>query len=237
MRLKREGDPLANDTDQTESVPRQEFGIRKMELVNIIEGVKDEGRKTTSSVTLVKTPTSTVVVDSGARHVRDELVSFMRKNEAKVEKVNVLLTSRADEFHSGNDDLFVHCLQHVLENDWGKVPVKSQRKVAITTPVHWIDKFLKIVKLPFPEGESLALLAHFPDIEELLEPSTIPFKGQVVGITGISVPRKEDPRVKSALMKAVNMERPKGNIETMEELLAYCDFIIPSYGPMFRVRG
>jgi hypothetical protein len=226
---------MADEKDRPDTVSRQEFGIRKMEMVRIIEGLEAKDGTSTSSVTLVKTPTSTVVVDSGARHVRDRLIKYMRENEAKVERVNVLLTTFADDVHSGNDDLFVHCLQHVLESDWGKVPVKSQRKVAITTPVHWIDKYLKIVTLPFPDGGSMALLAHFPDKEELLEPSTIPFKGKVVGITGVSVPSKDHPDVLKALKSINKMDRAKGEIRTMGELLAYCDYIVPSFGPMFEV--
>jgi hypothetical protein len=225
------------ERDQSDPNSRQEFGIRKMELVRIIEGRLGEKNGDTSSVTLVKTPTSTVVVDSGAKFVREKLITFMRENEAKVEKVNVLLTTSSNEIHNGNDDLFVHCLQHVLESDWGKVPVKSQRKVAITTPVHWIDKYLKIVRLPFPGEGSLALLAHFPDREELLEPSTIQYKGQVVGITGISVHSGIDPSVRIALQEAGNREKTRGEIESLEELLSYCDHIVPAYGPMFATRG
>jgi hypothetical protein len=228
---------MADDNGLSDSNARQEFGIRKMELVTIIEGTQEKNGGTTSSVTLVKTPTSTVVVDSGARFVRDRLVKYMRENEAKVEKVNVLLTTSADDSHCGNDDLFVHCLQHVLESDWGKVPVKSQRKVAITTSVHWIDRYLKIVKLPFPGEGSLALLAHFPDREELLEQSTVPFKGKIVGITGSSVHSEDDEKIKELLEGLSDTERPRGEITTLEELIAYCDYIVPSFGPMFRIRG
>ncbi len=228
---------MTDDKDQMDSGARQEFGIRKMELVRIIEGKEGGKGKGTSSVTLVKTPTSTVVVDSGARHVRERLVSFMRENEAKVEKVNVLLTTSVDDLHAGNDDLFVHCLQHIMDSDWGKTPVKSQRKVAIATSVHWIDKYLKIVKLPFPGEGSLVLLAHFPDREELLEPSTVPFKGQIVGIMGAAVPTMDHPEVRSALKKALKVEKRTESIDTLVDLIGYCDHIIPSCGPMFKVRG
>jgi predicted PP-loop superfamily ATPase len=129
--------------------PKHDFGIRKMELVRLIEGFS--GERSSSSVTLVKTPTSTVVVDSGSSEVRDELSTKMRENEAKIEKVNVLVSTMPDEIHSGNDDLFVHCLQHIREGEWSQVPVKTNRRVAITTSDHWIDKYLRIVSLPFPE--------------------------------------------------------------------------------------
>ncbi len=227
-----------NDVKEvSDALQRHDFGIRKMELVELIAGVNGSEGEMTSAVTMVKTPTSTVIVDSGARHVRDELVRIVRENEAKIDKVNVLVTSTAHDLHSGNDDLFVHCLQHIVGDDWSKVPIKTNRRVAITTPYHWIDKYLLIIILPSSEGDSLALLAHFPAKEEMLEPSTAPYAGKVVGIAGISIPTKDDPTVQEALSKARNMPKPKGEITSIEKFLAYCDHVIPAYGPMFPVRG
>ena len=78
--------------DVSDASQRHDFGIRKMELVELIAGVKGSEAEMTSAVTMVKTPTSTVVMDSGARHVRDKLVRIVRENEAKIDKVNVLVT-------------------------------------------------------------------------------------------------------------------------------------------------
>lgn len=219
------------------SQPREDFGIRKMDLARIIEGSHGVNGCSTSAVTLVKTATSTVVVDSGGKCVRDRLVRFMRENEAKIEKVNVLVSTSTSDPFSGNDDLFVHCLQHVRGGDWSNVPIKANRRVAISNPYHWIDKYLKIISLPFPNDGSLALVAHFPEWEGVLSPSTEQFGGKIVGICGSSVPSKDDPDVTEALGKARNMERPKGEVKSLEELLAYCDYIIPAFGPMFKVRG
>ncbi len=227
---------MADNVENRDQYPKHEFGIRKMELVRLIEG-EDYGKGSgTSSVTLVKTPTSTVVMDSGSVAIREDLAKIMRENEAKIDKVNVLVTSVPDEKHSANDDLFVHCLQHVREGEWSNVPIKTNRRVAITTPDHWIDKFLRIVSLPFPDKGSLALIVHFPKIEELLEPSTQPYAGKTVGILGASVTNKDDPRIKKIIAGSGNCERPKGEIKTLEELVCYCDYVIPGFGPMFQVR-
>lgn len=227
---------MEGSVNEGDQYPRHDFGIRKMELVRLIEGKDDENGGGSSSVTLVKTPTSTVVVDSGSTNVREELVKIMRANEAKIEKVNVLVTSIPDDMHSGNDDLFVHCLQHVREGDWSNVKFKTNRKVAITTSDHWIDKYLRIVSLPFPGNGSLALLAHFPPVEEQLEPSTVPYAGKVVGIMGASVPGEDHPDVKRAIPSIKDSKRPAGKINSLQDLLAYCDYVIPGKGPMFRVR-
>jgi len=227
---------MTGTTDIPSTLQREGFGSRKMELACIIEGRMGEEGEATSSVTLVKTATSTVVVDSGAKHVRNELIRYMRENEAKVDKVNVLVTTTATPLHTGNDDLFVHCLQHVKESDWGEVPVRSNRKVAITTPYHWIDRYLKILQLPFPGSGSLVLLAHFPRKEELLEASSVELAGKIVGICGPAVPSEDSPEVRAALEKARTMERPGGDITDLEGLMAYCDRIVPGYGKMFEVR-
>jgi hypothetical protein len=223
-------------THDEEPFPKHDFGIRKMELVELITGNLGPGRKATSSVTMVKTPTSTVVVDSGSKHMREVLVNNMRSAEAKVEKVNVLVTSKVNELTTGNDDLFVHCLQHISEVEWGKVPNKSNRKVAISTPFHWIDKYLKIVSLPFPEDGSIALLVHFPKKDDLLEPSTVPYAGKVVGIAGVSVPSESDPIIAKSLESIRKGDPIEADTDTLKGFLSYCDLIIPAYGPKFEVR-
>ena len=67
------------------------------------------------------------------------------------------------------------------------------------------------------------------------------YKGQVIGITGMSVTSENEPEVKSILDRIRSGElssRPKGSqdITDLKELLSYCDHIIPAYGPMFKVH-
>jgi len=225
--------------EDPEVVETRLFGVRKLSIVPLVIGRKGGGRPSTSSVTLVKTLGSTVVVDSGSPEVGNEILEGMKAADAKMEKVNVLVTTRADSLHTGNDHLFVHALQHVRKGEWSDVPFRSGRKVAITNRVHWIDRYLMLVSLPFPEPGSLALLVHLPRAPNLIDPVSKHLAGKIIGVAGFGIPSCEDPEVKKALKRARSMDRSKvspSSISTIEDLLAYCDQIVPAYGPMFPTR-
>jgi hypothetical protein len=164
----------------------------------------------------------------------------LEMNNVNVEKVNVLVTTRVDPLHNGNDGIFAHALQHLRREEWSKVETGPGRKVAINNRYHWIDRYLKLEVIPFPEPGTQVLLLHVPKRPELLCPGMMDLAGQVIGIAGICIPSERDPEVNEALKK---VRSGKGipeigqtyDINTMEELLSYCDHIIPGYGPMFKV--
>lgn len=218
----------------------KDFGLRKIELIPLVEGRRGTGDVDTSSVTLVKTPTTTVVIDTGSKGAEKELKEALDKNNVNVEKVNVLVTTRIDPLHNGNDDIFVHALQHLRREEWSEVKPGPRRKVAINNRYHWIDRYLKLEVLPFPEPGTQVLLLHVPKRPELLCQATMGYAGQVIGITGLCIPSDDDPVVIEALHKIRMGKGKKGigqtyDINTIEELLSYCDHVIPGYGPMFRV--
>ncbi|MGA1847837.1 MAG: hypothetical protein ACMUHB_00725 [Thermoplasmatota archaeon] len=216
------------------------FGLRRIDLLRVIEGKLDGGGDGTSSVTLIRTPTTTVAVDSGAREYRDELLETLKRNGVIVEKVNVLVTTGTHPLHNGNDSVFSHALQHVMRHEWTKTPEKTGRKVAISNRQHWIDRYLRLEVVPFPEQGTMVLLLHMPSREELIEPASREFAGKIIGITGRAVPSGDDPGVARALT-GVKKEGHKtvnactDNITTLQDLLGHCDYIIPAYGPMFKV--
>jgi hypothetical protein len=219
----------------------KDFGLRKIELMPLVRGRKGEGEADTSSVTLVKTPTTTVVIDTGSKEVEEELKEALEKNNVNVEKVNVLVTTRIDPLHNGNDDIFVHALQHLRREEWSEVKPGPRRKVAINNRYHWIDRYLKLEVLPFPEPGTQVLLLHVPKRPELLCQATMDFAGQVICIAGLCIPSEEDPKVSEVLHKIRTGKGKQGigqayDINTMEELLSYCDHVIPGYGPIFKVK-
>jgi hypothetical protein len=216
------------------------FGLRRIDLFQVIEGRKDSGGDGTSSVTLIRTPTTTVAVDSGARGHRDKMLETLKENGIIVEKVNVLVTTGAHPLHNGNDGVFSHALQHVMRHEWTKVPERTGRKVAISNRQHWIDRYLRLEVVPFPEKGTMVLLLHMPSREELIEPGTRKYAGKIIGIAGRAVPSEDDPTVAEALRKVRSDDRITrkdctDEIKTLESLLGHCDFIIPAYGPMFKV--
>jgi hypothetical protein len=216
------------------------FGLRRIDLIPLLEGTRGEGKKDTSSVTLVKTPTTTVVIDTGSKDVREELLQAMEKNHVNVKKVNVLVTTRVDPIHNGNDDTFVHALQHLRREEWNRIEPGPRRKVAISDRYHWIDRYLKLEVVNFPEPGGIVLLLHFPRSHKLITIESKMYTGQIVGITGMSVPSENDPEVKAALDRIRSGDgsmRPgrSQDINDLESLLSYCDHIIPAYGPMFKV--
>ena len=58
----------------------KDFGLRKIELIPLVIGRKGKGDIDTSSVTLVKTPTTTVVIDTGSKDAEMELKEALVKN-------------------------------------------------------------------------------------------------------------------------------------------------------------
>lgn len=219
----------------------KDFGLRKIEIISLVKGRKGTDDADTSSITLVKTPTTTVVIDTGSKEIEAELMEAIERNNVNVEKVNVLVTTRVDPLHNGNDDIFVHALQHLRREEWSKVKPGPRRKVAINNRYHWIDRYLKLEVLPFPDQGAQVLLLHVPKRPELLCQGTIDYAGQVIGIAGSCIPSEEDPKVSEALERI----RSGGNIpkigqtydiDTLEELLSYCDHVIPGYGAMFKVK-
>jgi hypothetical protein len=227
-------------TGQVELKP-QDFGLRKMEVIPLIEGRRGGGDEDTSSVTLVKTPTTTVVIDTGSIGVREELLGSIEKNNVEVEKVNVLATTRIHPLHNGNDDIFVHALQHLRNKEWSKVEPGPRRKVAISDRYHWIDRYLKLEVIPFPEPGAQVLLVHIPSRIELLGEETRKYAGQTIGVAGMCIPSEDDPDVSTALSRIRRSDKREErgqtfDINTMEELLSYCDHVIPGYGPMFEVK-
>jgi hypothetical protein len=241
------GDRMSEDLQEgitgagQQEVKPEDFGLRRIELIPLTVGSKGNGDKDTSSVTLVKTPTTTVVIDTGSKERIGDLKEALKRHRINVTKVNVLVTTRIHPLHSGNDDLFVHSLQHLRREEWSKIEPGPGRKIAISDRYHWIDRYLKLEVVSFPEPGGLVLLIHIPKRPELLAEETNAYAGQTIGITGMSIPSESDPEVHSVLERirsGKGMERPgqTSNIKTMEELLSYCDHIIPGYGPMFTVR-
>jgi hypothetical protein len=219
----------------------KDFGLRKIELIPLITGRKGHGEVDTSSVTLVRTPTTTVVIDTGSKEAKKELKEALERNNVNVEKVNVLVTTRVDPLHNGNDDIFVHALQHLRREEWSKVKPGPRRKVAINNRYHWIDRYLKLEVVPFPEPGSQVLLLHVPKSGELLSKGMADLDGKVIGVAGISIPSENDPAVLEVLEKIRSGKESHGidqtyDINTLEELLSYCDHVIPGYGCMFKVK-
>ncbi len=219
-----------------------DFGTRKMSIVPIIVGSGRRGSSTSrSSVTLIKTSNNTVTVDSGSQDQEQEIRDRMGQISIPLEKVNVLVTTRANSNFNGNDRIFVNALQHIREEEWGGT-LGAVRKVMIGTPYHWIDRYLKLVRLPFPAPGTLVLLVHLPSREELLDPDTKHLAGKIVGIVGYALDSGENPQVRS-IMDAFRKEDEEGvarervtSIKSLKDLMIYCDYIIPGHGEMFSTR-
>jgi hypothetical protein len=231
-------EPIA--PDPLEDVQSRYFGIRRLELVPLLEGRSGKHGSETSSVTLVRTPTSVVVVDSGSPSARDAVKKAMQERGIRTERVNVLVSTKLDQTFSGNDDLFPHALQHLLEGELLRASFKGGRKVEISTAVHWIDKYLMLRRLGPALGGGLSLFMHFPRPLELLAPSSKHLAGKVVGITGSAVPNTSSPEVRKAIEEVTGTERPgpgwPKDISDLKGLLSCCDLVVPAFGPMFQVR-
>ncbi|MCU0799139.1 MAG: hypothetical protein MUC62_05650 [Candidatus Thermoplasmatota archaeon] len=226
--------------DPLEDVQSRYFGIRRLELVPLLEGRQAKGDAPSSSVTLVRTPTSVVVVDSGSASFRDPIKRALLERGIRTERVNVLVSTRLDPVFSGNDELFPHALQHLKEGELLKASFKAGRKVEISTKVHWIDKYLMLGRMDPSLGNGLALFVHFPKPLDLLAPSSRHLAGKIVGIMGAAVRSAESVEVEMALGDIKEIGRPKpgqpDNIADLVGLLSYCDIVVPAYGPMFPVR-
>ena len=223
-----------------ETDSRGVFGIRRLALVQLVEGGPDvNGVTGTSSVTLVKTSTSTIIVDSGTPNVSSRIKAGLESIHLPLEKVNVLVTTCPKENYTGNDQLFTHALQHIAGEDWSRVEMATGRRVGIHTQVHWIDKYVKILKNPFPAEGSLAIIFHVPSVADILEPSTIPLAGKVIGIAGGMIESRDGEEISEILAEIAgnpDIDRPK-NIASLRDMLIYCDYIIPGRGPIFPTRG
>jgi hypothetical protein len=226
--------------DPLEDVQSRYFGIRRLELVPLLEGRQGKGDAPSSSVTLVRTPTSVVVVDSGSAPARENIKRALLDRGIHPERVNVLVSTRFDPVFSGNDELFPHALQHLKEGDLLKASFKAGRKVEISTRVHWIDKYLMLGRMDPSLGDGLALFVHFPKPLDLLAPSTRHLAGRIVGITGAAVRSATSVEVEEALKDIKENCRPRSGrpdgIVDLGGLLSYCDIVVPAYGPMFPVR-
>jgi len=231
-------EPLAPDPQ--EDVQSRYFGIRRLELVPLLEGAIGKDGPISSSVTLVRTPTTVVIVDSGSAAARESIKKSMLERSIRTERVNVLVSTKVDPIFSGNDDLFPHALQHIKEGDLLKASFKAGRRVEISTGVHWIDKYLMLRKFGPSLGGGLALFVHFPKPLELLTPTTRHLAGKVVGITGEAVRSSSSPDVTRTLgvLKANGCNKPPRpeNVCDLGDILSYCDIVVPAFGPMFPTR-
>ncbi|MGA1820696.1 MAG: hypothetical protein ACMUHU_06785 [Thermoplasmatota archaeon] len=218
----------------------KDFGSRKMELIQLVEGRMGGDGKDTSSATLMRTPTTTVVIDTGSEGAREELLRSIQRIDLNVEKVNVMVATRIDPLFNGNDDIFVNALQHLMKDEWSLVPPGPRRKIAITDRFHWIDRYLKLEVINHPKPGNLVLLLHVPKKEELLAPTAVGFAGKIIGISGPCIPSEDDPGIAPILKELRKKGRTRRfgqtfDITNREELLQYCDHIIPAFGPMFEV--
>jgi hypothetical protein len=213
------------------------FGIRRLALIRVHTATPGSSG---SSVTLVRTVTSWVVVDSGGVADRERIIKGFADKMIRFEKVNVLLSTSLDPSSSSNDDLFPHALHHVKGGDWAKVKGPNPRRVVINTPYHWIDKYMKIVKVKDPIEDHLVLLVHFPRTEDLLEPSSRDRTGKTVGILGRSFYSASDP-LNASLVRSARKSisdgapRPR-DPSTIQDILLYCDTVIPGQGEPIDLR-
>jgi len=228
-------------TEGSGTVPKgKDFGSRKLELIPLVEGRKGGDGGDSSSATLMRTPTTTVVIDTGSEGAREELLRSVQSIELNAEKVNVMVATRIDPLFNGNDDIFVNALQHLRKDEWSLVPPGPRRKIAIADRFHWIDRYLKIEVINEPEPGNLVLLLHVPNKEELLGQSAAEFAGMIIGISGPCIHSENDPGIADILKRLRREGRTKRfgqtfDITNIEELLEYCDYIIPAFGPMFKV--
>ena len=228
-------------TEGSFTAPRgKDFGSRKLELIPLVEGRKGGKEGDSSSATLMRTPTTTVVIDTGSAEAREELLESIQRIELNAEKVNVMVATRIDPLFNGNDDIFVNALQHLMKEEWSLVPPGPRRKIAIADRFHWIDRYLKIEVINEPKPGNLVLLLHVPKKEELLGQSAAEFAGMIIGISGPCITSEKDPWIKDILDGLRKKGRTKRfgqtyEISNREELLEYCDYIIPAFGPMFKV--
>ncbi|MGA1872336.1 MAG: hypothetical protein ACMUHY_01565 [Thermoplasmatota archaeon] len=226
--------------DTGAAVKGKDFGSRKLELIPLVVGRKEGGENDTSSATLMRTPTTTVVIDSGSMAAREEMNGSIHRIDLNVEKVNVMVATRIDPLFNGNDDIFVNALQHLRKEEWSLVPPGPRRKIAITDRFHWIDRYLKLEVISSPEPGSMVLLLHIPKKKELLAQSAEKYAGSIVGISGPCISSESDPEIAQILRSLRKRGRPERlgqttDITSREELLEYCDYIIPAFGPMFKV--
>ncbi|MBN1390697.1 MAG: hypothetical protein JXA22_08665 [Candidatus Thermoplasmatota archaeon] len=227
--------------DASGPIPRgRDFGSRRCELITLVEGRCDGDGRDTSSSTLVRTPTATVVIDTGSIAARKELMGSLTSMDLSVEKVNVMVATRIDPLFNGNDDIFVNALQHLRKDEWNLIPPGPRRKIAITDRFHWIDRYLKLEVVNDPAPGNLVLLMHIPRKEEFLSQSTLQYAGKTIGISGPCIPSENDPEVAAILdeIRERGKERTKKQAQSIRdryELLSYCDIMIPAFGPMFKV--
>ncbi|MBN1538617.1 MAG: hypothetical protein JW939_00600 [Candidatus Thermoplasmatota archaeon] len=218
----------------------KDFGSRKLELISLIEGRREGADNDTSSATLVRTPTTTVVIDTGSAGAREELMASIAGIDLNVEKVNVMVATRIDPLFNGNDDIFVNALQHLRKDEWSLVPPGPRRKIAIKDRFHWIDRYLRLEVVNDPAPGNLVLILHIPCREELLSRSAIKYAGMTIGISGPCISSENDPEVAETL-KTIRKKRKTGAKRKVQhlrgrcELLEYCDYIVPAFGPMFKV--
>lgn len=210
------------------------FGMRRRALIRIFTADPDSSG---SSVTLVRTLTTSVVIDSGGGKDREDIIKGFKDNQLAAEKINVLLTTCAACGYAENDDLFPHALQHVSRRDWSSVKGATSRRVMIATDVHWIDRYLKIIRLKVEGSEVLTLQVHFPAKEELMEPASREFCGKVVGVLGAAMP---SARMVAGLIDEVRRERAAGaKLETVpktiKDMLMSCDVVVPGRGDMIHL--
>ncbi len=227
-----------------ETQETQLFGLRMLEVVPIVEGcMGEEGGAVSPSVTLIKTSTNNIVVDSGIADIAEEITDKLKDHGVFLEKVNVLVTTSAPSAYRENDHLFTHALQHLIRDHCDRKSGPTGRRIVINTDCHWIDRFLKLVVLPFPETRTLALFVLVPSTEEMLEPGICHLAGKIVGIVGEAVRSWKDPEVQKALEEIRAMGdggapiRGPDGINCVKDLLLACDYIIPGRGPMFATRG
>ena len=218
----------------------KDFGSRKLELIPLVEGRREGDGKDTSSATLVRTPMTTVVIDTGSTSAREVLLESIAGMDLNVEKVNVMVATRIDPLFNGNDDIFVNALQHLRKEEWSLVPPGPRRKIAIKDRFHWIDRYLRLEVVKDPPPGNLVLIFHIPCKEELLSRSAMKYAGMTVGISGPCISSENDPEVSLALER-IRKKRRNGTAKKVQhvkdryELLEYCDFIIPAFGPIFKV--
>lgn len=166
-----------------------------------------------STVTLVSSPSGDVLVDTGATHRRDELLSALNTSGLSPSSVRVVANTHLHVDHCGNNDLFgrARFYAHRSENP----PIGTVR----------VDD-----KTTLGSGVSLVLTpGHTRGSATVFVESDLRY-----AICGDAIPTKAN--YDSRTPPAVNID-PCLALASLDLISSWADVVIPGHGPPFRTIG
>ncbi|BFZ00890.1 hypothetical protein BsWGS_03929 [Bradybaena similaris] len=170
------------------------------------------------TITLLKSPTNNIVVDTGSPWDRDAVVKGLSAQSLVVEDIQYVVCTHGHSDHCGNLNLFTHAI-HIVGYDICRQDQYHLHDFKQGIPYE-IDDDVEIWPTPGHTGSDVSVVVRNTNLG-------------TVAVTGDLFECEAD--LDNPFLWQEQSERPHLQEQSRIDVLKAADFIIPGHGPMFQV--